>query len=1328
MPAPAIATAQPAPGQLDAAALPEPDAPGVVSAGAPAALARTVLARASLGMAAAGPSAAGPSAAGPSAADPSGAEVDPSSPGTASGAGPSAGGQGGLDGGAPQQPSIAYEEAMAHEHDRIDFVPGGRVTAGFAPRADDRWPIDGKGPTALPAGRATGRDMAASPEGSQWAALGGSAPARPRADATPPQPVHAVGHGALASLAVAVASAPPAGDASPIDTPAGGTSVPATSAAYVTTGAGDTTRAGDPAIEPAAASGLRRQVFGFLPYWELKGASTRLNDAVLSTVAYFSVGADGAGNLRKRASDGSRTTGWAGWTSSDMSAVIAGAHQHGTRVVLTVSVFAWTTSQARVQASLLGSASARLALARQAAAAVRDRGADGINLDFEPLASGYESEFVALLRTMRSELNRIHAGYQLTYDTTGYIGNYPLEASVGGGAADAVFIMGYDYRTASSATAGSVDPLSGPKYDLADTVRAYTARISPARVILGIPWYGRAWSTSSAAARSANISSARYGYSVAVNYDTVVGLVARYGRRWDSVEQSPYVVYRRQTCTSRYGCTTSWRQVYYDDAASMKLRLALVNDYGLRGAGIWALGDDGGHAEPYRALSESFLIDKSAPQAGIVMLPTTTRDEGFVVRWSARDVSRVASYDVQVSVDGGPWAGWLARTQSTSDVWLGADGHGYAFRVRATDSKGNAGSWNTTSTWSPAPTLARGGFGRVTLDRLSYRAGPDTAAAKLGTLARGTIVAVTRGPVSSDGYTWWEVTQPVREWGPVSFVERGVWVAGGSSSATYVVPYRAPNSTSVDAGIRDLDFGGGVATGVGSAAAAIAVRSFSPNGDRSGDALQLRWTSTVAMDRLTLRVYRTDGTLVGTRSIPRRAKGAQSWSWNGRAGGSVVPDGRYVLQLVGVAGNRTYTAPSSRPVSAAQVAAYAVVVDRIPPTVTSFGSTITLISPNGDGQRDGLTLHLDARGATHWAVRIANTAGTTVRTATGDGRSLAFTWTGVDDRGRIVPDGRYTATLLAFDDAGNSGSRAVALRVDATPPVVTPGASPDVFSPNGDHALETTTLSWTSNEPAWGTARVWKGTRLIRSWAVSGVTAGSVTWNGRDAAGHPVGDGRYRFEVRVRDAGRSWSTASSRVVVDRTAAQLRWSGAFYPQDGDALATTSRLSWTQSRAAATTLRLYDARGRLVRLVWSSRGLGAGSHHWTWGGRLADGTMVATGRYEARLTVASRLGTVELRGSVWVVPYVATLSAGTVRAGQTLTIDLESVEPLASAPRVTFSQPGRTPVTVMATRRTDGGYRARFRVRSGRAGAATVTITARDAGGRLNRLTIPVRVVP
>ena len=337
------------------------------------------------------------------------------------------------------QPSILFEEAMAHANDRLSFVPGDRVTVGFAPAMHDGWPVDGHAPKKLPAGRATGRDMAVATQGSRWATLGAGEPSTSPARSSAPE-----------------ASAPQAGSSAESGSPA----EPATTAEPSPSSATDPRRAGadatpterdasraptarrrrrsmtprtpppprprgsttsldpDGSLAPSAAAGLRRQVLGFLPYWELSGAASSLRYDVLSTIAYFSVGADKAGNLAKRDSSGNLTTGWAGWTSADMTRVINAAHAAHTRVVLTVSVFAWTTNNAAIQKAILGSSTARSNLARQIAAAVRDRGADGVNLDFEPLASGYEAEFVALLRVRpeRAQQRRVRLPAHVRHD------------------------------------------------------------------------------------------------------------------------------------------------------------------------------------------------------------------------------------------------------------------------------------------------------------------------------------------------------------------------------------------------------------------------------------------------------------------------------------------------------------------------------------------------------------------------------------------------------------------------------------------------------------------------------------------------------------------------------------------------------------------------------------------------------------------------------------------------------------------------------------------------------------------------------------------------
>jgi spore germination protein YaaH len=467
-------------------------------------------------------------------------------------------------------PTIHWEEARKHQRDRIPFTPGDRVSVGFRPRASDRWTIGGAKPRALPAGRLDGTGMRRQANGPI-----------PRGSSTVDQP----------------AVAP-------------GTALTATAASW---------SAPDPPVRmelqaPVDPGALRREVFGFLPYWQVNASTLRIQYDKVSTIAYFGVGADAAGNLQKRNSGGTTTVGWSGWTSSRLTSIIDQAHATGTRVVLTVQSFAWNTSGKARQKALLGSWSARLNLARQIAAAVRDRGADGVNLDFEPIVSGASGQFTALVKTVRTELDKIHRGYQLTFDTTGSIGNYPIEAATASGGADAIFIMGYDYRGASSSPVGSVAPLTRSGYDIRDTVAAYTARVPASKLILGVPYYGRAWSTNSSAVHATNISGTRYGASTTVVYTSALPLFSAHGKRYDTGEQVAWTVYRRQNCTTTYGCVNPWRQLYIDDARSLGAKYDLVNRYGLRGAGIWALGYDGTQPELWGAIQNKFITDTVPPR------------------------------------------------------------------------------------------------------------------------------------------------------------------------------------------------------------------------------------------------------------------------------------------------------------------------------------------------------------------------------------------------------------------------------------------------------------------------------------------------------------------------------------------------------------------------------------------------------------------------------------------------------------------------------------------------------------------------------------------
>jgi spore germination protein YaaH len=509
--------------------------------------------------------------------------------------------------------SIHWEEVQAHANDKIDFAPGGRVTVPFRPSAHDRWEVGGAAPRGLPAGRLSGRQLRDALKPTP-AAAPASTPESPEALPTvelPPAPTETPADPTAepsADTTPVESSDPsptPAATETPVDQPVldEGEAIPAEGASW-------SPEANASVAAPAAAvsaGGLTREVFGFLPYWEVSDSSTTIDYTKISTIAYFGVGAAANGSLEKKNKDGSTTTGWNGWTSSALTNVINKAHQSHTRVVLTVQSFAWSSGGSTKQKALLGSSTARAALAKNIAVAVRDRGADGVNLDFEPLASGYADEFVSLVKRVRTELDAVAKGYQLTFDTTGYIGNYPLEAATAAGAADAIFIMGYDYRSAGSSPVGSIAPIGGTSYDIVDTVKAYRARVPASKLILGVPYYGRAWSTDSDKLHAKNISGTKYGSSTTVIYANGIVVLQEHGRQRDAVEGVAWTAYRRENCSSTYGCVTSWRQLYLDDAYALRSKYDIVNNYDLRGVGMWALGYDNARPELWTAIKDKFV-------------------------------------------------------------------------------------------------------------------------------------------------------------------------------------------------------------------------------------------------------------------------------------------------------------------------------------------------------------------------------------------------------------------------------------------------------------------------------------------------------------------------------------------------------------------------------------------------------------------------------------------------------------------------------------------------------------------------------------------------
>lgn len=350
-------------------------------------------------------------------------------------------------------------------------------------------------------------------------------------------------------------------------------------------------------------SGMRKEVLGFFVPSQIDYILNTTDFSVLTTIAYFGISANEHGNLH-RAVRGSPDFRWAAWTGSRMTQVITRAHAAGTKVVLTVTRFGWTSSGLAATVRMLSTPENRARLARESADAVVERGVDGVNVDFEPIPLSQKANFVDFVRRLRSALDARRPALQLTVDSTGFIANYDVAGLTARGAADAIFIMAYHYSGSWSNHAGAVSPLTRSSYNVTDTVNAFLSLTTPDKIMLGLPYYGNAWPTyTQALLGRTRAGSPSYGYPGSVVYATAKGLAAAHGRLWDDVEQVPWTRWQARTCGS---CPLTWWQLYYEDAESLKLKHDLVTSRGLRGTGVWTLGFGGNGPELNQELRRSF--------------------------------------------------------------------------------------------------------------------------------------------------------------------------------------------------------------------------------------------------------------------------------------------------------------------------------------------------------------------------------------------------------------------------------------------------------------------------------------------------------------------------------------------------------------------------------------------------------------------------------------------------------------------------------------------------------------------------------------------------
>jgi outer membrane protein OmpA-like peptidoglycan-associated protein/flagellar hook assembly protein FlgD len=138
--------------------------------------------------------------------------------------------------------------------------------------------------------------------------------------------------------------------------------------------------------------------------------------------------------------------------------------------------------------------------------------------------------------------------------------------------------------------------------------------------------------------------------------------------------------------------------------------------------------------------------------------------------------------------------------------------------------------------------------------------------------------------------------------------------------------------------------------------------------------------------------------------------------WNGVAdSGKVVPDGAYTatIEAVDDNGNRSSVGP------------FPIVVKDTAPTITlSVPEDPPIFSPDGNSSKTTLLIKLSGSVEDLWSAEVTDVAGKTVKTLKFENSAPSdWTWDGLGDDGKVVPDGVYFFSISATDRAGNSVSK-----------------------------------------------------------------------------------------------------------------------------------------------------------------------------------------------------------------------------------------------------------------------------------------------------------------
>jgi spore germination protein YaaH len=490
---------------------------------------------------------------------------------------------------------------------------------------------------------------------------------------------------------------------------------------------------------------LSREVFGYLPYWELNdGTDAYLRYDLLSTIAFFGIGANADGSID------TTQQGYRAYVSDRATAVIDHAHAMGVRTVITFESFGTAKN-----AAFFTNATAQATFVQQAVALMQARGADGMNVDVELISGTYFTAYGSFLGALRQAALAANPNAQLSVATNASTSGARMAAIAVANGVDRAFLMGYGYRSSGSNPVGSIDPLvrANGGLSLSTSLDLYASSGVPLdHVLLGLPLYGLTWPTVTADLRSARqTDTSVYGGAKVFLPSSLPASAAGATFDYDPVEQSGRLVVFDTT-------RNTWLQTYYDDPTTIATKLSLTWTRNLAGAGFWALGYDRGQPGYWDAVANALAASKL--NAAIVS-PGATRTLDVTVSPIWQDGGAPAT-DIHLSNDGVTWSPWLPIAPSVP--WHLADNQPDGMRIVSAQIRNATGAVSQTVTGAvmvdaTAPAELRPVVGAI-VGSTAAAAGDVAALVRWGATDAGSGVATYTLESSLDGAPYAPVMLP----------------------------------------------------------------------------------------------------------------------------------------------------------------------------------------------------------------------------------------------------------------------------------------------------------------------------------------------------------------------------------------------------------------------------------------------------------------------------------------------------------------------------------------------------------------------------------------